>query len=949
MQSTYRKIVPLFLLAIATLGSYAQKIADSAVIILQDEPIINIGFSKQPVRVLTSAISTVKGSDLTKNFNTNLGNTLYGRIAGLTVRQAGNEPGRNAPTINGRGVNTFGPGSKVLIIIDGFIGDYEQMLAEEIEEISFLKDASATAIYGSRAANGVLLVTTKRGKESPLRVTFSTQHGFTQPTSLPKFLDSYNYALLYNEALANGGRPARYTEADLEAYKNGSDPVFHPNVDWQNEVLRKTAPVSNYNLSFRGGNNTVKYFVLLNNIGNQGIYRNFGDRDEESRNSTYNRFNFRSNVDVNLNKRLTATLLLGGSVEDRGGARSLNTDTIFNSLSVIPPNAFPIRNPDGSFAANTTYTNPVAILTKTGYEESNGRTLQSSFRLTQDLGMILNGLSVSGAVSFNNYFKSGSRRSKTVQTAIAAKNPSGDTTYTRQGQTTSLVGTEPDLGQYRNYAIQAYLNYHRVIRKHDITVFGVFNTDNSTIDKAEIFRGTSGANLTLAYKNNGGGSRITYMYNKKYIAEFSAAYMGSENYPPGNRYGFFPAGSVGWILTEERFLRESKLVNFLKIRGSYGITGNDEIGGQRFMFYQTYPFGASYFFGTNNATTASLSEGRLANQDVTWEKEAKTNIGLDATLFNRLDVSLDVFNHDRTDILVVSNRTVPLLLGYTDLPSVNGGELNNKGFEASIRYRNSEKRAFQFFTQVNVFYSRSKVVFDGQAIQLNRGQITGGRRVGQPFGLKALGLFATDEEAATSAKPIGITAKAGDIKYEDRGGPLGRPDGIIDGNDNQSIGKPAFPDINAGLHSGMRYKNFDLDVVLQAVSGSTVYLGSSQYRPFQGQGKVSEVALERWTPENAANATMPRLTVDNNANNLNNYRFSSFYQRDGSFIKLRSIELGYSLSQALIRKIRLQEARVFLNGTNMFSLDHIEYGDPEALGDVYPSMRTLTLGLRVQL
>ncbi len=948
MKSIYNRILVMFFFVAGTIqASNAQNVSDTAISI-GDVPSVNIGYGKQPLRIVTSSISTVKGASLQNTFNTNLGNTLYGRLPGLTVGQGGNEPGNNSPNINARGISTFGPGNKVLVIVDGFIGDYEQLVPEEIEEISLLKDASATAIYGSRAANGVLLVTTKRGINGPLKVNFSTQHGFSQATSLPKFLDAYNYALLYNEALANNGQPAKYAQADLDAYQNGSDPLFHPNVDWYNEVLRKAAPVSNYNLSFRGGNATAKYFVLMNNVASQGLYKNFGNMDEESRNASYNRFNFRSNIEVNLTKRLSVALLLGGTVEDKANPNALTTSNIFNQLSLLPPNIFPIRNPNGTFASNTQYSNPVATLLKTGYAESNGRTLQSSFRLNHDLGMITKGLTASAAISFNNYFRSGSNRSKSIQTFTPSKNTTGDTIYTRLGQTTSLSGTEPNLGQYRNFTLQAFVNYQRTFGKHTITAMGMFNSDNSTIDKSDLYTGTSAANLSLAYKSNGGGGRVTYVNNNKYIAEFSMAYMGSENYAPGKRYGYFPAGSVGWILSNESFLQGSNALSFLKVRASYGLTGNDEIGGQRFMFYQTYPFGASYFFGTANTSTASLSEGRLANPGVTWEKDRKTNVGIDATFFNHLDVTVDVFNQDRYDILVTANRTIPTVLGYTDLPAVNQGKVNNKGFEASLRYRNNDKSAIHFFAEVNAFYARNKIVYNAQTVQLNSGTITEGRRIGQPYGLKALGLFATDAEAAASAKPIGTTVRAGDVKYEDIGGPSGVPDGIIDGNDNQPIGNPGLPGLTVGLHSGFRYKGFDLDFVLQAVSGNSVYLGSNQFRPFQNFGQAGEIALERWTPATAASATFPRLTVDNNTNNLNNYRFSSLYQRDGSFIKLRSVEIGYSFSTNLISQIKLQQARLFLNGTNLLSSDHIKYGDPESLGTGYPSFRTITLGARIQ-
>jgi len=946
MQPKYKKLLLAFLLVAGVSEiSNAQQKVDSLIIVDRDRPTINIGYARQPTLFLTSAVSTVKGIDLQKTFNTNVGNTLYGRLPGLTVGQGNNEPGINDPSLSGRGRGTYGPGTGLLIIVDGFLGDYTQLVPEEIEEVSLLKDASATAIYGSRGANGVLLVTTKRGREAPLMVNFSTQQGFSQATGLPKFLDAYNYANLYNEALANEGKAPLYTATDLTQYQDGSNPFFRPNVNWYDEVLRSTAPVSNYNLSFRGGNKTAKYFVLLNNISSQGLFKNFGDQDEESKNSTYNRFNFRANIEVVLTKRMTATLLLGGTVEDKANPSSLNTGGVFNQLSLLAPNSFPVRNPNGSFGGSANQSNPVANLLKTGFAESNGRTLQSSLRFNYDLSMITKGLTASAALSVNNYFISGSNRVKQIERYSITKNANGDTSYTRFGQITSLVGSEPNLGQYRNTAIQAFLNYHRVFGKHDITAMAMFNSDNSTINKATVFPGTDAANLSLPYKNNSVGSRLTYVNSNKYIAEFSASYMGSENYAKGNQYGFFPAGSLGWIASNESFLLDNKTITFLKVRGSYGLTGNDEIGGTRFIFDQRYPNGAPYYFGTNNAVNFSLSEGRLANPDVTWEKESKANIGIDATFFKQLDFSLDLFSNKRSDILANGNATIPLYLGYTALPILNQGKVDNKGFEAVLRYRSGEKSNLQFFAEATVFYARNKIIFNAQTIQLNAGLVNAGRRLGQPYGLNALGLFQTDAEATASPRPIGVIVKAGDVKYQDVGGPLGVPDGIIDGNDNQPIGNTGLPELTAGLHAGLQYKGFDLDLVLQGVSGRSVFLTSNQFRPFQNFGQAGEIALERWTPQTAATAQFPRLTTENN---LNNYRFSSYYQRNGSFIKLRSAEIGYSLSGRAIKKINMLHTRFYITGTNLFSIDHIKYGDPEALGTGYPPLRTFTLGARIQ-
>ncbi len=941
----YRKLFAAAL-ALAGLQTAAQaQPADTALTTLNSQAIVNIGFQKQPARYVSSAISSVRGDNLQKTFNTNLGNTLYGRLPGLTVSQGNNEPGINAPSIAVRGRSTYGPGTGVLVIVDGFLGEYTQLVPEEIEEITLLKDASATAIYGSRGANGVLLVTTKKGKDAPLLVNFSTQQGFYKATSLPKFLNSADYARLYNEALANDGKPALYTDADITAYKDGSNPYFRPNVNWYDEVLRSMAPVSNYNLSFRGGNTTAKYFVLLNDITSQTLYKNFGDQDEQSKNASYNRFNFRANIDVNLTKKLSATLLLGGTVEDKASPSSLYAGGTFGALALLPPNAFPVRNPNGTFGGSSNFNNPVADLLKTGYATSNGRTLQSSFRLSYDLSGVTSGLSASVVASVNNYFISGSNKTKTIERYAISKNTNGDTVYTKFNQTTSLSGSEPNLGQYRNNAIQAFLNYHRVFGRHNITAMTMFNTDNSTIDKSGIYVGTDAANLSLPYKNNGGATRVTYVHNDKYIVEGTVAYMSSENYAKGHRLGYFPAGSIGWIASSESFLKESKTLTFLKFRGSYGLVGNDEIGGTRFMFDQRYPYGASYNFGTGNTQVFGLSEGRLANKDVTWEKEKKANIGVDATFFNRLDVSLDVFNNNRYDILAVANATLPVYLGYTDLPNINQGKVNNKGFEAVLRYKSTEKNTIRFFAEATVFYAKNRIDFNAQPIQINAGQVNQGNRIGQPYGLVALGLFQNQAEIDASPKPIGVNLKPGDVKFKDVGGPLGVPDGIIDGNDAVPIGYTGLPEITAGLHAGLQFKGFDVDVVFQGVGHYTVYLGGSQFRPFQNFGQAGEIALERWTPQTAATAMFPRLSADNN---LNNYRFSSFYQRDGSFIKLRSAELGYSFTNKLINKINLKQARIFLTGTNLFSIEHIKYGDPEALGTGYPSLRTMIIGARIQ-
>lgn len=922
----------------------------------------NIGFDTQLTSHVTSSISTVLGSDLEKNFSLNFGSTLFGRLPGLTVTQGGSEPGAASPNLFVRGVNTFGAaGTAPLFVIDGFVSNgtgpsnaFMQLLPEEIESISVLKDAAAVAVYGSRAANGVVLVTTKAGKEGSLKISFTTRQGFNQAQYIPKFLGAYNYSVLYNEALANDGLPARYSQADLALYQNGSDPVFHPDVNWYNEVLRQTAPVSSYNLSFNGGDKFVRYFVVLNAITSQGLFKNFGGISDESSNSNYSKYNFRTNLAVTLSNRLSAEFRIAGSVEQSNNPNAYTTGGTFGLLAQLPPNAFPVYNPNKTFGGTSLYSNPVANLLSTGFAQNNSRTILSSLKLTEQLDFLTKGLSISGAVSINNYFESGSRKNKQYSRYSISKGVAGDTLYSPAiGQLTSLSGTEETLDQYRNIIIQAFLNYKRTFGRSDVAGMLMFNSDEVTVFGPASDPTVPTANSTDPYKHNGGAGRLTYAYDNKYIAEVSVGYMGTEIFAPEKRYGFFPSASVGWIASSESFLKNSESVNFLKFRGSYGLVGNDNIVSQglstRYGYTPTFG-GGGYFFGTGNTAVGGFAENAIANPNITWEKEKTLNLGVDATIFKKFDVSFDYFNRDRYDIMVASNSTTPAFLGVVT-PTLNQGKTNNQGFDVLLRYRSDSKKALQFFVEANMSYFKNKIVFNAESIQLNSQLYSTGTSPGQPFGLKAIGFYSVDDIAQRLIDPKRVAGvlteviKAGDIKYQDIGGPEGKPDGIIDGNDRMPIGNPGLPNLIAGLNSGIKYKSFDLNFVFQAVMNNTVYLGGNYFQAFQSNGQIAPIALNRWTPETASTADYPRLS---SKDNLNNYQFSSFWQRDGSFIKLRSAEIGYTLPTALTTKVKINTARVFVTGTNLFTLSKIEYGDPESLTG-YPVTRTLTLGLKINL
>jgi len=894
------------------------------------DSINQIGYGSQLSWITTSAISSVSGSDLQRSFTSNLGNTLYGRLSGLTSVQGSNEPGVDAPKMYIRGINTYGTGSSILVIVDGIQSSIDQLVPEEIESVSILKDASATAIYGSRGANGVMLITTKRGTKDLLTVKFSTQQGFTQAQNLPNFLDSYGYATLYNEALINDGKKALYSKNDLEAYRTGSDPIYHPNVNWYNEVLKNAALANNYNLNLSGGSDWIKYFVLFNVLNRDGLVKNMANLSEYSDNQHYSRFNFRTNVDIKLGKNMLAVLLLNGTIDNKTSPYSNNTTSLFSTMAALPPNAFPVYNEDGSLGGNSLYSNPYGDILNRGFYSTKTNTMQVVFKLTERLDMLTKGLSVSGLVGFNNLFTEKSNKSRTYARYLITQDTLGLQTKTQYGQNTSLSSDEGMLNSWRNFTIQSYLNYDRTFNNHKLDAMIMFNYETYSM-----------VGLTLPQKYLGIGGRFTYANQEKYIGEVSFAYNATENFPPNNRWGLFPAISVGWIISKEDFLKKLDWINYLKIKGSYGLVGNDDIGGKRFMFNeQSYIYGSMMYYGTTNSVIYPIVEGQISNPNVTWEKETKINLGLEATVLKNIDLSIDIFKNDRKDILSTPNRTDPLFLGYYIYPDYNLGKTQNMGYEANLSYNSDKNKLFQYYAKASVWYAKNKIVYNAEVIRSYEYLYRTGHQINQPFVLESIGFFKNQEDIDNSPKQIFATSHSGDLKYKDQNG-----DGIIDQNDYVPLGKSTLPELTVGIETGVKFKGFDLNMLFQYVTDRTLYIDGYYYQAFQNYGKVTTMALGRWTAETAETATYPRLS---STTDLNNFQPSSFWQRDGSFLKLRNIEIGYTLPKKVLNKVHLTNARFFINGTNLFSIHNSDIVDPESKSD-YPSLRCYSLGASIQL
>lgn len=943
MRSNYKRRV-LFIFISLCLGVLVKaQIPDSAAV--QHNSVRHVAYGTQPEWMVSGSVSEVSGSSLLKSFTPNLGNTLIGRLPGLTVTQgsgtqSGGEPGLQSPTLRIRGTSTFGSGKSVLVIVDGIESSYEQLVPEEIESVTELKDAAATAMFGSKGANGVLLITTKRGINGPLKISFSTQQGFSQATKLPSFLGSYDFATLYNEAQLNDGiDPAKlkYSEDDLNAYQAKNDPYFHPDVNWYKQVLRNSAPTRNYDMNFSGGTDVAKYFVLMNLNSTQGLLKETGDASDFSSNSAYKRFNFRSNVDINLSKNLSTSLTLAGTVEDKANPVNNNLKDFFSLLGELPPNAFPALNPTGTYGGNLLYSNPWGDMMEKGFFTSNGRTFQSTLKMTEKLDFITPGLSVSALASFNNTFTSYSNKSRTYIRFALSKDVNGNDVYSPISQNSALTSSEGESLQWRNFYTQAFLNYDRTFGQ--TTVNGVLMSNSSN------YTATGGG---LPNLDHGVFGRVSLTNSQKYIGEFAFGYNASEGFPKGSRWGFFPSVSLGWIVSNENFLKGNNAVNYLKIRGSYGLTGNDAIGAaRRYMWFSDFIGMSSYYFGTTNTSQSTVGEGMLADSSITWEKQKQMNAGLEATLFNHVDVSIDVFNQDRYDILASPYRTLPQFIGVSNVgfgtvfPQSNVGKVNNKGFEASLCFRSNNQGNLQYYVKANAWYAMNKIIYNAEALQLYDYLYKTGRQVDQPFMLQADGFFADQADIDNSAKQnYEMVVKPGDIKYKDMNN-----DGIIDQNDYAPAGHPALPTFSGSIDAGLKYKGFDFNIMFQGVSGNSVDLGGDYYYAFQNNGKATDVALGRWTPETAATATYPRLS---SVNNLNNYRTSSFWQKDGSYIKLRSLEIGYTLPQSLVQKVKLENARIFLNGTNLVSWDHMDFTDPEIVYG-YPAVRTFSVGARILL
>ncbi len=940
-------------------ASYNIKLSPSSIEL--DEAVV-VGYGFQKKASVVGAITQVKSEELQMASVSNLTNAISGRVAGVITVMGSGKPGDDDSQIYVRGLGTSNS-TEPLVLVDGIERNWRQIDPEDIETFSVLKDASATAVYGVRGANGVILITTKRGTTGTPNLSISVRTGIKQPISIPNYLDSYNYATLMNEALVNDGFAPQYTESDLMHYKTGDSPYTHPNNDLYRDFMKENSFQENINLNVNGGTDFMKYYVSASILHEEGMYKDFSNIDYNT-NTNYNRVNVRSNLDFQVTKTTTLGVDLTGRMEVRQQPNF--NDDLFVMTVRIPPNFNPYVNPDGTLGgrSDATRLTPYALITQFGNRNRNTNVLEGVFKINEKMDYVTKGLSIRAMAGITNSIES--RRDIVAQPNLYYYDKEGNYTLNRTYQAIGISsGKGPGV---REMSFETAVNYNRTFNDHAVTAMALYQ-QSQKYDQWNIPTGY------LGYVG-----RATYGYKQRYLFEFNIGYNGSMQFDADHRYGLFPALSAGWVLSEEKFLKENPVLSYLKVRGSYGEIGNDKIGDFKYLYQQIYkvaPDNQKYQWNWGESTPGTtgnrgLIEGKLGNDNVTWERARKTNVGFDSKFFkNKLSITADYFYEKRNDILAIP-YSFPLVLGmnkpqkderedYQGLPPQNIGEIHNQGIDGEISF-NSKVSNFNYFIKANFTYAHNIVDRMDEEGKKYDWQKQEGKPLNTHFGYTDIGLYQVSDflrdgqgqlllEGGFPVLQPGIAIPTmgvvypGDCRYKDLNG-----DGIINSDDIGAIGGTNIPEITYGITLGGSYKNFDCNILFQGAKDAYMYLNNDAVWEFNQGGKVMEHHLGRYIPEDPTTwntATYPRL---HSSENTNNHVKSSRWLYDRTYLRIKNIEIGYTLPKSLMNKLKLQKVRVYANGTNLWTYDHVMDWDPETqktAGNQYPQSRLWNLGLSV--
>ncbi len=923
------------------------------------DEVVVVGYGTQKRESVVGSISTVDASNL-KVPSAQLSSGLAGQLSGVVAVQRSGQPGESSANFYIRGVSSFQGSVTPLVLVDGVERDIDLVDTDDIASFSILKDASASAVYGVRGANGVILITTKKGDVGRPKVNLRSETGITQPLIMPQFVNSEQFATMYNWAKGE----EHFTPEVIDHYRTHDDNDLYPDVNWIDQMYRKLAANQRVNVSVSGGTEVVKYFVSGSFFTESSIFKNAGNVYGYDSSIKYNKFNFRANVDINLTESTVLSLNLANIYETRVSPGT-SSGTIWSWAFSTSPNAVPYEYSDGTISRPSgTNENPWNLLVHTGYYESFTNSAQSVIGLTQDFGKVwdpLQGLTANFKFSWDAWNYQSQGRTKTpTQYHATGRDEDGNLIYGDPivSGSQSLSYSASGASSMNTY-MEASLNYSRLFGRHRVGAMFLYNHS--------IKRTTLGGdkNTSLPYKNQGIAGRVTYSFKDRYFAEVNVGYNGSENFAPGHRFGFFPAFSAGYMISEEDFWNPIKnTVNMFKFKGSYGKVGNDQIGGARWLYLPTVIDGNYVSLGETGGNGGyGIAIGRPENLDFSWEEETKLNLGVEFELWHELRVMADYFDSHRTGILMLRGG-LPGIAGLQNsnkLPYVNVGETRNRGVDMSLEWH---KQIGDWFLtgRGNFTYNRNNLVNNDEPDWKYKYQNRIGKPYGegasQPWGLLAVGLFQSEEEIANSPKQTFGEYRVGDIKYQDING-----DGRIDTDDKIYLGYTTLPEITYGFGLNAEYKGFDIGVFFQGVGNVNFFVsGASLTSPFSNTAiERSAVQLDVWEKgwdrltnngENlsqAANAVYPRLAIGSGAGSSNNSQTSSWWQRDGSFLRLKNFEVGYTLPKKLLARAGfIQSVRFYVSGNNLLTFSKFNLWDPEqggGQGASYPNNRIYSFGL----
>ncbi|WP_090782060.1 TonB-dependent receptor [Pedobacter sp. ok626] len=907
---------------------------------------------------VTGAITTVDVERLKSNPSTSMADALAGVVPGIQAMQSSGRPG-SVSEFWIRSISTFGANNSALVLIDGFERDMNEINVEDVASFSVLKDASATAIYGSRGANGVILITTKRGKEGKVEINAKIEGFYNTATKLPDFADGYTYASLANEAKTTRNLQPLYSASEMEILRLGLDPDLFPNVDWMDVLLRDGAKSQRSILNLSGGGKTARYFVSGGYQNQQGMYKVDEAIGDYNTNTNFKKYTYRLNVDMDITKSTLLKVGVSGSLRQQNDP-GVGTKAIWTTLMGYNPIMMPMQYSNGkipSWTGKDDNLNPWVQGTMTGYNESWTNNIQTTLNLEQKLDFITNGLRFIGRYGYDtnndNYVKRFKRPE--LWNAARYRNADGTLVFTRVAEEQKMTQTSGSDGDRRDF-FEWDLLYNKDIGNHHFGAVAKYT------QSSKVFTQNIGSDLKngIARRNQGLAGRVNYNWNHRYYIDFNFGYTGSENFHKDYRFGFFPAISGAWNIGEEPFLKNLGWVDMFKVRYSYGKAGNDNMGkdnaGREIRFPYLYDIeqmtGGGYNFGGYESSNSwdGIRYSSIASPNVTWEIATKQDLGFDYSFFgDKVNGAFDLFSEHREGIYM-KREYLPGFAGIESDPSANVGIVNVRGFDGNIAVTQKLFNVDLTF-RANVTYSKNEINERDEENTIYKYRLQEGHRIDQARGLISLGLFKDYDDIRNSPQQTFGAVMPGDIKYKDVNG-----DGKVDGTDFVVIGATTKPNLTYGFGLSARWKGLDINMHFQGVGKSSYFISGSSVFMFSGGDGWGNVLTSlansnRWilgTNEDP-NAEYPRLTYGNNSNN---YQRSSFWLKDGSYMRLKTLDVGYQIPKSLVNRARISSARIFFVGTNLYTFSKFKLWDPELGnpdGKVYPLSRTFSLGLSVSL